>query len=395
MEKELGSGMYRKNKGIWLFSQYIEDFGGTNTVISEAKKILSEANIFFHHVWVTNFSTMVEKRESQKLYFKALPIPVYLNNLFAGLKWRYHFKNLPYALVIGGSPVSGAIPLAANIPYIMWVGTSLLNEYSNRSIINEILNRNFSLFLNKLFIIINKIVEYHVLKKSKFIIVQSPYMLKSLREDYNICEKKMIYLPYPIKPKSQMKKKLYNKIGPKLLAVGRVDDFRKNYRFLLKAFSLLIKKYPESRLRIVGRVFSTSKLLIKCSKLGLNSFVDFLGEISNEKIAEEYKRANIFVLTPKQEGLGIVYLEAMSYGLPVITTKCGGPEGIVTNGLNGYLIEQNDLNAFVYAIKKIWDSEETYRKICGQAYNYILEKHNPDKFRKKFIEILKKELEVD
>ena len=387
--------MKKDIKELWMFSQHLDETGGTRTVVNEAKKILTRAGFALHHAWVTSFSPKFNKGDKQELYFKALPLPVYLNNLLAGLKWRRKLRNLRTALVLGGGPVSAAIPFVANIPYVMWIGTSLFDEYKTRSLKEDFLNRNHSLFLNKLFLSLNKIIEYYVLKKAQFIVVQSSYMIKSLSRDYNIDERKMEYLPYPVTVKGQSKKKSFNKTGPVLLAVGRVDDNRKNFFSLLEAVRFAIKKLPRTRLRIAGDVISNSNLLKVCHKLGLSPFVNFLGKISGEELSREYENADIFVLTPRQEGLGIVYLEAMSYGLPIVTTKCGGPEGIVINGVNGYLVDQDNPKAFSDAIEMVWSSKDRYRELSSQAKNYILENHNSKKFNRRFIEILQTYLDID
>lgn len=381
------------NKKIWLFSEYLHGSGGTSTVVKKAVEVLSLLRVPYCHASIINSSAKV-KEEKKKLYFKALPLPVYINNLLAGFKWKKQLRQIPAALVLGGSPIAAGIPYAANIPYIMWIGTTFYDEYKVRSIVREIINRNYSLVLNKLFAWLNTIIESYVLKKAQLIIVQSPYTLRTIKEHYKIEEKKIEYLPYPVTPKLQIGKKTFNVKGPVLLAVGRVDDNRKNFFLLLDVFSLFVKVFPKSRLRIVGEFSCKSRVLKKARRLGISSFVDFLGNINNDELAAEYVRANIFVLSSKQEGLGLVYLEAMSYGLPVVTTKCGGPEGIITDGVNGYLVNQNDPSAFSHTLEKIWGSEELYRKLCLQAYNYILKTHGDEEFRKRFIEIFQTKLGI-
>jgi glycosyltransferase involved in cell wall biosynthesis len=212
-------------------------------------------------------------------------------------------------------------------------------------------------------------------------------------KDYHIRRDKLGYFPYPIAVGNQIINRPFNKRGPRLVAVGRVDDNRKNFPLLIEAYNLLVKKYPESSLKIVGEVSENSKVLRKCNKLNLNSSVRFLGKIGSDQLAKEYEDADIFVLTPRQEGLGIVYLEAMSYGLPVVTTRCGGPEGIIMNGQNGYLADQNDTKAFSDAVSLVWQSRDSYVRLSESAREYILRNHNPDRFRKQFIEMLKENLD--
>jgi len=373
---------------IWLFSLFCDNFGGSSSVLREIKDVFKKENVDYRHAWVTNFSAE-DNAKDVGLHFKALPLPAYVNNFLAGLKWRKSFRKESIALVADGSPVAGAIPFAAQIPYILCFATSLADEYAVRSLRRDFADRNFSLVLNKICLGINRHFERQVLKNARAIIGLSPYTIRSLNNDYHISMDKMNYLPFPIAPKSRIGERTFNPCGPRLLAVGRVDDYRKNYDFLLQAFQLVIKKYPESRLRIAGAISPSSKVLSRCKELQLTARVDFLGPISNDKLQLEFAAADIFVLTPRQEGLGIVYLEAMSYGVPVVTTKCGGSEGIVADGLNGYLVDQGDGLAFLTAIGKVWLSEESYRQLSNQAKDFIEKEHRPEVFQKKLLSLLR------
>ncbi len=381
--------MSDSGKNIWLFSQFLEGYGGTKTVVALAKKILFEEGITYHHAWVESFSATGNQGNKSGLFFKSLPLPVYLNNLLAGLKWKKKVIRHPAALVIGGSPVAGAISLAARIPYIVWIGTTLYDEYKVRNLIIELSHKNYSLVLNKIFLRTNKLVEKYVLQNSRHIIVQSPYMIAPIVRDYGIDVNKIEYLPYPMSVQNEFRNKTYEEMSPKLIAVGRVDDNRKNYPLLIEAFNHLIKKYPGARLRVVGEISPKSKLLKKCIDMGISRSIEFLGKIGYDELIKEYENANIFVLSSLQEGLGIVYLEAMSYGLPVVTTRCGGPEGIVIDGLNGYLVPQNEATGFFEAIQKVWSSEEKYHELSAQAQNYIRETHDPEILKRRLCEVIK------
>jgi glycosyltransferase involved in cell wall biosynthesis len=87
-----------------------------------------------------------------------------------------------------------------------------------------------------------------------------------------------------------------------------------------------------------------------------------------KKLFEILKESDILVFTSKPgEGLGLTILEGMSQGLPIISTKCGGPEEIINDGINGYLVDySNDediVNQFVEKIKLLIKNPEIYEKI--------------------------------
>jgi glycosyltransferase involved in cell wall biosynthesis len=369
---------------FWLLSRE-PGTGGTNTVVKIAKEIISEAHLTYLHAYIKDFSSTAKTVNG--LNCRSLPLPVYLNNFLAGRKWKETLRKLPYGLVIGGTPAAGGIAYAAGIDYGMWIGTSVKDEYRIIKIKEEIKDKHYSRILNKVLAKLNNIVEAAVLRRTRFIITQSEYTKDCIIKDYNINYDKITYLPFPIEINIVGNKK-YNDNGPVLLGVGRVGDSRKNYSFMLKAFKHFIEFHPHSRLRIVGTISADSKIVQESVKLGISSYINYLGEISSIELKKEYENADIFVLTPKQEGLGIVFLEAMSYGLPVVSTKCGGSGGIIQDGVNGYLIEQNDVAGFVGALENILASRATYEEMSYQAGKYILENHNPREFSSRFLDII-------
>lgn len=378
-------------KDLWLFSQSTESFGGTNQVVAKIAQILSGEGIAFQRAIVLGFSQRHDE-QGENLYCRAFPLPIYVNNLLAGRKWNNNFKKESVGLIASGTPVPGAIALALNIPYVICMATTLFAEYKVRNGFEEFIQRNYSLAFNRMCLGLNKMIERRVLEKARFIIALSPYLVASLKEDYGIEGNRVAYLPYPIRPATRSKKEGFNKNGPRLLAIGRVNDNRKNYPLLFQSLALFIKKYPETSLRIVGSFSSGSMPLQACERLGLKPYVDFLGSISDEELEKEFKNADIFVLTPRQEGLGIVYLEAMAHGVPVVTTDCGGPRGIITNDINGYLVNQGDPAAFCDFLEKVWPAEERYQRFSDEAYQYIEKNHSPERFNEKFLSILRDRL---
>ena len=75
---------------------------------------------------------------------------------------------------------------------------------------------------------------------------------------------------------------------------------------------------------------------------GLTDRISFVGHCSDEELAEQFRTAHVLAVPSRYEGLGIVYLEAMSFGLPVLATRAGGPTDIVTDGETGYLVDPDD-----------------------------------------------------
>jgi glycosyltransferase involved in cell wall biosynthesis len=100
--------------------------------------------------------------------------------------------------------------------------------------------------------------------------------------------------------------------------------------------------------------------------------VIFLGKLSHENVKKEMMKCNVFVLSSLTETFGVVLIEALSCGKPVISTKSGGPDDIITRD-NGILITVNDDQDLSKAMREIYDNYHLYnsnkiRQDCLNKY---------------------------
>lgn len=125
-----------------------------------------------------------------------------------------------------------------------------------------------------------------------------------------------------------------------LKSAARIDSM--NYRLHIGGDGVLMKDYRDM-----------------AKELGISDNCIFYGTISPEKIPFFYSQLDFFILASRYETFGVVLIEAMAAGIPVIATKCGGPEGIVTPE-TGLLIEKENIDALVKAIKTMSESLPLY-----------------------------------
>ena len=130
----------------------------------------------------------------------------------------------------------------------------------------------------------------------------------------------------------------------------------KNMAGLLHAFAAL---HGEPRLIIFGDGPESGALRALCAELGLYSRVSFRGHCPREELAKAYAAADCFVLASRSETFGVAYIEAMAAGLPVIATRCGGPEDFVTEE-NGILIPVDDESTLTGAMERMMLRREDY-----------------------------------
>ncbi len=150
-----------------------------------------------------------------------------------------------------------------------------------------------------------------------------------------------------------------------LIFVGRFAE-EKNPHIPILIVKKLKEKGYNVNLNLVGDGKLKARMEELIQKLGLNENVKMFGWIKDRrKLFEILRESDILVFTSKPgEGLGLTVLEAMSQGLPVIATRCGGPEEVIEDGINGYLVDystdEDIVNQFVDRIEFLIKNPRIY-----------------------------------
>src|SRR5690606_26132414 len=107
---------------------------------------------------------------------------------------------------------------------------------------------------------------------------------------------------------------------------------------LLKALSIVVASHPKALLHIVGKDTKQKAMEDLASQYSLDNNVRFYGGMENSKLQTLYPQANLFAMPSLIEGFGLVFLEAMAVGTPVIGGLCGGTPELIKNGENGFVV---------------------------------------------------------
>jgi glycosyltransferase involved in cell wall biosynthesis len=163
--------------------------------------------------------------------------------------------------------------------------------------------------------------------------------------------------------------------GSHILFVGGIEE-RKGLIHLLKAIRIINENNPNIILDIIGRVREKetyNNLLNFVEKNNLSNKVHFHHGVSDKQLDTFYQNCTIFVLPSLEESLGIVTLEAMSYGKPVILSNTSVNPTIVTDSKNGMLARYGDPIDFAKKIQLLLDSKKLRKQLGKEAKKRVLD----------------------
>ena len=149
-----------------------------------------------------------------------------------------------------------------------------------------------------------------------------------------------------------------------VLCVGRIST-DKGIDRLLNIWAKVSSEFPDWKLRLIGDVID-KELLKQINDLRIDESVEIKKATRN--ILEEYLDSSVYVMTSRFEGLPMVLLEAISVGLPIVsyTFKCG-PRDVINDGVDGFLVEEDDKKTFVEKLKLLMSDEKLRTEMSKQA----------------------------
>jgi glycosyltransferase involved in cell wall biosynthesis len=153
-------------------------------------------------------------------------------------------------------------------------------------------------------------------------------------------------------------------------------DKKKNQNMLIYAFEKAFKDKPDIKLTIVGNGLEYNNLFNLIKELNMEKQISLYGKANRDEVKKLLQNSDVFVLSSKYETFGVAVVEAMACGLPVVSTKCGGPESIIIDDRLGYLsdLNVNDLS------NKILEINQNRDKFNSKYIREYIENNFSEKF---------------
>lgn len=295
------------------------------------------------------------------IHFLKIPkIPIVKSFMFAG----YSFKKLSSVRDTSNVDVTHVnLPLVPNFAVPSNFGQALIStvhstwkgeaeairgEPYNRLNANEKFLVSFNWFL--------RIFEEKMLNRSCRLIAVSDFTRRELVRYYNIKESKIRIIHNgvdidkfkPAPDKRRLKEELgLNPNDIAILSVGRLYA-RKGLFTLIESIPAVVKKFKNAKFIISGKGQSDEmkKLVAHAERLGVHDKIIFTGYFPDKKLPKLYQAADVFAFSTFYEHHPFAVLEALSTGLPVVTTKVGGIPETIQNGKNGFMCEPSNSKEF-------------------------------------------------
>jgi glycosyltransferase involved in cell wall biosynthesis len=293
--------------------------------------------------------------------------------------WKEALKEYDYFFVVSGTVIAGHPLVLLDKKYIVWAATLYDDDRATRIKTLPLKEKIINTFAHPFMLSIEK----SILKQAEQIGAMSKKTMVNFQEQLDEKRSKVLHIGVPVSQKTEHPFKDFHQETKTLIAVGRWEDPRKNVELLFRTFEIMYAHHPALHLYIVGNL-PPEQIMEKYRSHSSFRSITTTGFLADTPLAELYKKADLMLITSDQEGLGIIGLEALSHGVPVVSTDCGGPTDFVLPGKTGYLVPINDPAAMAKAALSILADPVLAEKMHHNAIAHVAEHALPQKTEKLF-----------
>jgi len=192
------------------------------------------------------------------------------------------------------------------------------------------------------------------------------------------------------------KKNLKEKLGLQnrrvLLYIGRMHK-EKGLKYLIEAFEIIKRTYPDSVLVLVGKGPDKENIMFQAKRLGLREGILLIEYFPHDRLFELYNLCDVLVLPSLVEPFGMVLIEAMACGQPVVGSNVGGISDIIDDGENGFLVEPRRSDQLAEKISVLLSDEKLRRKFGNRGRKKVEDNYSYQVVAKKALSVYERALE--
>ena len=331
--------------------------------------------------------------EEHRYSFQKKIFPFFFKSIMSDCRKTFRFleEKFPFDIINFHQPFSaiGVLSLTGSrrVPYVYTCHSLSFEEYISRA---SVPSNPIKWTLHHLQVSARKSTEQTVLRKSDQIVVLSEYTREKLQRTYEVAPSKISVIPggvdlerfRPSTDKDQIRARMGLPEDKFILFTVRNLVPRMGLENLILAFEIVQNAHKDILLVVGGEGPLETPLREQVRRCGLKNFVRFAGYIPDEDLPSYYQMADLFILpTTELEGFGLVTVEALASGLPVLGTPIGGTREILTKLGSDYLFDDSTPHSIAKGIfdalngwathhaayKKV---SETCRKVAEQHYSW-------------------------
>ncbi|WP_339393213.1 glycosyltransferase family 4 protein [Nostoc sp. UHCC 0870] len=212
-----------------------------------------------------------------------------------------------------------------------------------------------------------KLIASQLIRRADGVRVVSEILQDKVVKFLNLSVKQVFVVPVGVNftpanslvDKNDYKAKLNPKIAgkPVVLFVGRIC-IAKNLPLWIEVASRITQYLPETQFIMAGDGLLLTDIQTLVAKKKLTDQFHFLGKVGYESLPEVYAAADAFLLTSHNEGYGRVIVESLLSGVPVVSTACTGPEDLIVDGINGFLLPLGDVTGLSNKVIKLLQDKQ-------------------------------------
>lgn len=292
-------------------------------------------------------------------------------------RWRGIVEAHDQHVAVGGTVLAATPLVAAGVPHLIWCATDVIGDRIDR---RNAMWPPRRLYDRTVVTPLLKRAERRVLAGPGRIMGVSPYTIELLRARSPDPARPLAHVPIPVD--TGLFAPAPGQVVPGRIGfVARLSDPRKNIGLLLRAFARIAGTAPRAELVLVGEGGET--IAPEIARLGLRDRVRLTGPLARGELVALYRSFDVFAIPSHQEGLGLVGVEAMACGAPVVSTRCGGPEAYVHDARTGYLVAP-EADAMAGAIARIVGDRDLRARLSAEGRALLERDYSPAGFASAF-----------